>query len=212
MNSLSQLMEKRFQNREEQEFLAELKKDPITESELRQMMKDGSYNNKHSFGLINKLRKQGLIVPDEKQTFEEFEQLNSSYICIKASTLAQMEREEFREIRLGSDENRKEGFQSSSSPGGHEIRIFRDIDQGAKVIHYSYAENGFIEKTGSGMNVQIQSLRGQQVNGKLPNHLVKLVREAKAYYQNARNEIEAILVRARNTTPKGTFDNPYIGA
>ena len=63
-----------------------------------------------------------------------------------------MEREEFREIRLGSDPDRKPGFQSSKSKGGHAVRIYRDIAEGSKVVHYAYVENGTIVKTGSGMN------------------------------------------------------------
>ena len=212
MNGLTQIMEMRFQNQEEKDFLAELRKNPITETELREMMKSGGTNTKHFFGLVTKLRKEGLIVPDVQQSFEEFEELNSSYICIKASTLAQMDREEFREIRLGSDPDREPGFQSSKSKGGHEVRIYRDIAEGSKVVHYSYVENGVIVQTGSGMNVRVQSLRNQQVNDKLPIHLSKLVNEAKAYYKKARKEVDSVLAKARSTEPKGTYDNPYLGA
>ena len=72
MNGLTKMMEMRFQNQEEKDFLAELRKNPITETELREMMKSGGANTKHFFGLVTKLRKEGLIVPDVQQSFEEF--------------------------------------------------------------------------------------------------------------------------------------------
>tara|TARA_Y100000294_G_scaffold171613_1_gene185306 strand:- start:609 stop:1193 length:585 start_codon:yes stop_codon:yes gene_type:complete len=139
MSDVTKLAEMRAQNREEEAFLLELQNDPITESELGEMLKSSKGKASKMLPLINELKAEGLIVPDPPLTFDEFKVKNKGKVSLKDVTLAHMTSQEFRRFRKAT------GF-----------AVFREMGAaGAKPVHYRYVDqSGRTRKTGSGFNVK----------------------------------------------------------
>ena len=111
-----------------------LKKKPMYESQVEDFLKRGTEDKKEwatmikaSRPILEKLRAEGLIIPDPEISFSEFEKKYPEYNCIKASLLQQLTTPEYAMFR---------------SMG--KMKVFQNMPDGARVIHYQYWLNFFL--------------------------------------------------------------------
>jgi hypothetical protein len=124
------------------EFKEDLKKNPLQESQLQQLIlgSDLDQNDKMAiWGEKDNLKKEGLIIDTIPQTFEEFSKLaeaNGKY-PIKASVYKQANQEQAKVL--------------------HQVELarFPDMNLQQPVSHYQYRDSrGFPQKTGEGIGVR----------------------------------------------------------
>jgi len=187
---INQLIEAKNELDAEKQFIESLKENPLMESEALEITKRASGNQKHKIiSLLADLRKQGLVVADPPLSFDEFKESNKGRESIKATTLQQMTRDEFRTLRKDSS-----------------FSVYSDIPEGSQVVHYRYIDmNGRTRETGSGMRVSIKDWTrnddGTQRKSYTPEETSEIQKQESAFRQ-ARQEITELMERLRSNQEK----------
>jgi len=153
-------------------LMDELRKKPLTESDLSALIKING-GGADLIPVINELRSRQMIVPDKVPNYEEFKKQNPDKVCIKASILQQMQDEDFRYIYHRSP-----------------ISVFQDIPAGHQVKHYRYKDPSgkFNKETGEGRQITIEDWS----NRKMTDDDWKEIKKQERVYKAARKEIEMI--------------------
>lgn len=153
----------------ENELVSQLEKKPLTESQVDEILKrgysqvDGAKHLKLLQPLLEKLRAKELIVPDKPQTFDEFKTENKDSLCIKASTLQQMETPEYK--ALTEYLQPKSVWAELDERKYKHLAVYQNnpieaVGQGGKaVIHYTYDKGDEYHHSGTGFMTSRERLR-----------------------------------------------------
>ena len=189
---LSEFLDIKEQYDADTELVKQLEKKPLSNAQVIDMLTRGLDNEQSAKqlrkfkNLLNDLRSRGLIVEDRPQSFKEFEEANTGYICIRYSDYSQMTMAELRRFKDSlKDAN---SMFSNAKAKGYKLYMNLPMDehgQGIKdyVRHFLYKG----KSSGKGWNVQINHL-GQDIS----------VEDEKAYntasriYADARKRIRDI--------------------
>ena len=204
---IKELLELKNQYDEENKLLKALEKNPMTEGEFEDMLKRGRTDvewatiQQRLSKIIDDLRKRELIVPDAPLSFEEFEKNNPNLVCIRTSTMQQMEMVEYdRFSRIFKETsynvvtvlppNRPDGF-----------KVYQDmprpdlIGQGETAVqHYQKKGNGFkLETSGGGFMCRPNLMLIDATGGNnISREDLDKFNKAKLVYQDARIRITKI--------------------
>lgn len=167
-----QLMEALENYKAHNKLMEELRKKPLTESDLSALIKLNG-GSADLIPVINELRSRQMIVPDPVPNFEEFKKQNPDKVCIKASIIQQMQDEDFRYIYHRSP-----------------ITVFQDIPAGHQVKHYRYMDQSgkFHKETGKGRQITIEDWTKREMT----DDDWKEIRKQERVYRAAQKEIEML--------------------
>lgn len=153
-----------------------LQDNPIYEDELSEMGYDLVSKNSD---LVKDLRKRGLIIPRPYPTIQEFVAQATGYV-VKRSTLLQMEKSEYRQIR--------------DMLANRTIETYDDLDNGTVPLHFQWQKetlNGFETNYTGGtdmVNVVREVLDIDESRAKS-----QTIRQVQDNYKEARQEIDFLL-------------------
>ena len=180
----------------ETELVKQLKKKPLTEGQVIDMVTRGysqleiARRMEKFRPLISDLRTRGLIIDDAPVSFKEFKEANAGVICMKQSTFAQMEIEEYERFKGALQPHSSDMLFNRAEVKSW--KLYEDMPLNIEgqyssdyVIHYKL-NNG--KASGSGWNVQTSLL----VSNPLSKDDENKFNEASKLYKNARSEIKAI--------------------
>jgi hypothetical protein len=175
----------------ETELLEHLEKKPLTESQLNNILSADSVEqqarNRKKYGsLIGELRTKGMIVEDKKLSFGDFKKSNPGVMCIRSTTMQQMNANEYKSMR--------EYFKSPSHPYGFderkykEMKVYDDLpEESRKVKHYSYFDGTETKKSGGGFMTKRNTLTYPFHDGD-----ERKFNDAKKLYEQSRKEVKSI--------------------
>jgi len=175
----------------ETELLEQLKKKPMTESQLTNILSadtigQESRNWKKYKPLIAELRSKGMIVEDKELSFSEFKEANPNVMCIRGSTMQQMNTDEYKTIR--------NYFKSPSHPYGFDERKYKSMkvyddlpEESRKVKHYSYFDGTETKQSGGGFMTKRTTITYPFLEGD-----EQKFNDAKKLYEQSRKEVKSI--------------------
>ncbi|MBT6937353.1 MAG: hypothetical protein HN982_07200 [Candidatus Marinimicrobia bacterium] len=170
---------KRFD--EENAIINDLKKRPMTESQVSEMVERGRSSvevaevKTRLRKVLDEMRNDGLIVPDTPATFTEFQSMYPDYNIIKASYLQQLSRNEYMQFRNAG-----------------KFKVFQDLKENEKVIHYQYMKGLGWQQTGDGMTIKVKSLHYPEYSKKHSREQLALISEAESRYKRDRAGIKSL--------------------
>lgn len=125
---LNDILKLKKEYEDDQRLVNELKKKPLTESEIRAIVGNGrddletAQTFKRLRTTIVELREQGLIVPDPKENYLEARSEHKNKLVLRASTIPQISVENWQTIR------------ASKIP----LHVVEDLEPGETVRHFKY--------------------------------------------------------------------------
>lgn len=169
-------------------LMKELANKPMSEGQIKDMLTRGltpdvaSQNLKKFAPLLNDFREKGLIVADAPLSFKEFKEANPGVICMRKSTLHQMEMLEYSRFSKAVEPNMNQ----------HRIqwKIYMDMpvmidgQQDESHIHHYKLGN---QVSGYGWRIKTLSLDHKPTKEDKRKFL-----QAQKLYNDARSEISAI--------------------
>jgi len=170
---------KRFD--EENAIINDLKKKPMTESQVSEMMERGrspieSAEVKTRLRkVLDEMRNDGLIVSDTPATFSEYQSMYPDHNIIRASYLQQLSRNEYTQFRVAGA-----------------FKVFQDLNENEKVIHYQYMKGLSWQQTGDGMSIGVKVLHYPEYKKSYTKEQLSLISEAESRYKKDRQGIKAL--------------------
>ena len=175
------------------EFEERLKDQPLYEDELAELGYDVVSKNK---SLVKELKDRGLIVRRHYPTLDEFVAQAKGYV-IKQSTLFQMEKSEFREVRKSGALNGK-------------VEIYNDLAENKVPKHYNWKHKEFngnyVSRSTGGsdmVNVVFETLNEQESEAR-----VRDIIEVQNLYTKATQEIDFLLANLE-AVANGSVNTQY---
>ena len=187
----SEFLDMKRQYDADNQLIAEMEKNPLTESQLTEMMNRGidQYDTakqlKRLQPVIADLRQRGLITADKKITFKEFQDQNPDALCIRGTTISQMKSDEYRQIKEYLQP--KSVWPELDDRKYKRMAVYSDGD-GGKVQHYTFNKNGETHQSGFGMSISTNSLPSPVSDADRQKF-----NDAEKQYKTARNDIKDIV-------------------
>lgn len=206
----SEILSLRKEYEAENELLKELKKKPISEGQLKDMISrgrselDSALITKRLGNTFDTLRERGMITPNEPISFEQFKDDNPGAVCIQASTFQQMETSEYQAFTDYFKRQNRNNLNtmltgSVGQAGESTFKVFQNLpidlpgQSGNKVRHYEYHENGKEYVSGTGFTTKRRMmLRPEPNKSTISNDDRIKFKEAKYLYATGRGEISGL--------------------
>ena len=194
----TEFIKRKRQYEDENDLIAELEKNPMSLGQVKEMLTRGysdyetAQAERRFATLIDDLYKRGLVVPDSPKSYDQFKKENPGLICIKRSTMQQMDIVEYDRFQKAFVNTKVPLVGTSADQLKYKgYKVYDDIpldlvgQAGNVVRHYSYIENGKKFTSGSGYLVRFEHLNLKDEPSKM-----KYFSEASRLYNKARNEID----------------------
>ena len=201
-----ELLEHKNQYDEENELIKALSEKPITEGQVHDMLTRGRSSlqsaeiEQRLRVVLDDLRARELIVPDAPLSFEEFEKNNPNIVCIRTSTMQQMEMTEYdRFSRVFKETPYSVANIPSDRPDG--FKVYEDmprpdiVGQGGNAVqHYQKKGSGHrLETSGGGFMCKPNLMLVDTTGGNnISREDLDKFNKAKLVYQDARIRITRI--------------------
>ena len=179
----------------EQQFEEALKEQPLFEDELHLLGYDVVSKNSDT---VKDLRDRGLIVRRPYPTIAEFVDQANGYVIAKSS-LFQMEKEEYTEVRRSGALNGK-------------IEIYNDMEEGQVPLHFQWQRNtgrGY-ETNYTGGSQMFEVVR-EVLDEQESEARASEIRSVQLAYKQARQEID-FLLNNLDAVAQGTVNTQYHGS
>jgi len=201
-SDISQFMAEKNRFDEENEMIERLKSNPMTESQVQEMVKRGRTPGESAEAFLrlrsvfDQLRVDDLIVPDPPVSFAQFVKEYPDHNIIKSSWLQQLSISEYSQFR---------------SAGA--FKVFQDLSDGEKVLHYQYLQGSLWKKTGDGMNIKVMTLNMPEFNSDYTPDQKSLIANAESRYRKDRNDINTLfnklgLITDENSSTGASLSTP----
>lgn len=192
---------------DETDLMQQLEKKPISEGQLTDMLNRGrtdveaSALEKRLRPMLDDLRKRDMIVQDAPTSFADFKKANPNLVCIKASTLQQMEAVEYQTFSALFKKAGTDIFYKMRNVNYDGFRVYQDLPiespgQGfEKVRHYDYTKNKneyFVSGRGFMIDNTLHRLNVPKGQINLTMEDQQVFSSAQRLYMDARKEIADI--------------------
>ena len=191
---------------DETDLLRQLEKKPISEGQLVDMLNRGrtdvevSALEKRLRPMLDDLRKRDMIVQDAPTSFADFKKANPNLVCIKASTLQQMEAVEYQTFSALFKKAGTDIFYKMRNVNYDGFRVYQDLPiespgQGfEKVRHFVYTKNNkdFVSGRGFMIDNTLHRLNVPKGQINLTMEDQQVFSSAQRLYMDARKEIADI--------------------
>ena len=206
-----ELLELKNQYDEENDLIKALSDKPITEGQLNDMLTRGrsalqsAEIEKRLRVVLEDLRSREMIVPDAPLSFEEFEKNNPNIVCIRTSTMQQMEMVEYDRLgRVFKETPYSVVNIPSDRPDG--FKVYEDmprpdlVGQGGNAVqHYTMKKKGSsyqMDKSGGGFMCRPDLMLVDTTGGNnISREDLDKFNKAKLIYQDARTRITRVFKR-----------------